>query len=447
MTGGYNLNKMVLKLALPGILANITIPLMGMVDLAVAGRLGDASFIAAVAISTMLFDLLYWNMGFLRVGVGGMVAQAYGRRDLRDAMRLLTQGLVTSTSIAFIIWIIQTFFVSAVFYFVEASPEVESLAREYYFIRIWAAPATLSLYVFKGFFIGMQNSISSMIVDLVANLTNIAASIYFALFTPMGFAGIAMGTLVAQYAGALTASLLLVIYYGKLFKYFNFKESFDLERIKKFFSVNVNIFIRSVCFLFIYVSFTILASTYGDLLLAVCTIVLKIMMFYSFFLDGFAYAGQALTGRFIGAGDRKMVVRTVKNVFAWGAAVGAISALVYSIEGETFVRLLTNDAEVVLSCGPHILWLVVMPIVSCTAFTWDGIYIGATATAAIRNSMIWSVLLFFLTYYSLKPLIGVHALWSAFMMHLVVRSLYLTIKSRGEIFILPFAASGNRIRF
>lgn len=432
------MNKMVLKLAVPGILANVTIPLMGMVDLAVAGRLGDASFIAAVAISTMLFDLLYWNMGFLRVGVSGMVAQAYGRKDFKDAMHIFTQGLVTSTSIALFIWLIQTIFVSAVFYFVECSPQVESLAREYYFIRIWAAPATLGLYVFKGFFIGMQNSLNSMVVDMVANITNIVASIYFALYTPMGFAGIALGTLIAQYAGVVAAIILLVACYRRLFRYFNFRESFHLGKIKRFFTININIFIRSVCFLFIYVSFTILASSFGDMMLAVSTLVLKIMMLYSYFLDGFAYAGQALTGRFVGAQQKHMLKRAVKSIFAWCAVIVVITVIVYSFEGDAIFKLLADNSEVVEASYAYLPWLMVMPLASCVAFTWDGIYIGATATAPIRNSMIWAVAGFFVIYYSLNRVIGLQALWVAFIVHFAIRSLYLSVKARKEIFTLPF---------
>ena len=179
------MNRQVLKLAIPSIFANITVPLVGMVDVAIAGRLGEAALIGGVAVATMLFDLLYWNMGFLRVGTSGMVAQAYGRRDFEDAMRIFVQGLITSTAIAMLIWAIQFIYVDLAFKFIECSPEVEQLARDYYFIRIWAAPATLSLYVFKGFFIGMQNTVSPMVVDVTVNLVNLASSVFFALYAAM----------------------------------------------------------------------------------------------------------------------------------------------------------------------------------------------------------------------------------------------------------------------
>ena len=199
------MNKTVLKLAVPSILANITVPLVGMADTAIAGRIGDASVLGGVAIASMLFDLLYWNMGFLRMGTGGMVAQAYGRRDFRDAMNVYALGMATAFAFAFLFLVLQYLYVEVAFRFIECSPQVEALAREYFFIRIWAAPATLSLNVFKGFFIGMQNAVSPMAVDVTVNITNVAASIFFAFYAGMGFSGIAWGTLVAQYAGMALA--------------------------------------------------------------------------------------------------------------------------------------------------------------------------------------------------------------------------------------------------
>ena len=292
-----NMNRQVLKLAIPSIFANITVPWVGMVDVAIAGRLGEAALIGAVAVASMLFDLLYWNMGFLRVGTSGMVAQAYGKGDFSEAMRVFVQGIFTSLAIAVVIWAIQYLYVDLAFKFIEASPQVESLARDYYFIRIWAAPATLSLYVFKGFFIGMQNAVRPMAVDVTINVTNLVASIFFSLYTGMGFKGIAMGTVVAQYAGLILSIFFMLTGYRDYFKYISIKSSMALSNIKKFFVLNSNLFIRSICFLFIYTGFTSLSAKYGDVLLAVCTIIMKLMMLFSYFIDGFAYAGDALSGR------------------------------------------------------------------------------------------------------------------------------------------------------
>lgn len=432
------MNRNVLKLAIPSILANITVPLVGMVDLAIAGRLGDASAIGGIAISTMLFDLLYWNMGFLRIGTGGLVAQAYGRRDFNDAMRVFIQGIATSLSIAVLIWLIQYLFIEAAFTFIECSPQVEALSRDYFFIRIWAAPATLSLYVFKGFFIGMQNAISPMIVDITVNLVNLVTSAYFALYGGMGFSGIALGTVVAQYTGLALASLLLCIYYKKLFHYINIRTSVKIKYIRNFFMINLDLFIRSICFLFVYAGFTSLAAKFGDVLLAVSTIMMKLMLLYSYFIDGFAYAGEALTGKYVGAKDGKSLRRAVKVIFIWCMAIGIVSTFMYYIAGEPLFRLMTDNETVVSEAGKFLPWLLVMPIISCIAFTWDGIFIGATASKSIRNSMLLAVVGFFTTYYTLSGTLGIQSLWVAFMVHLLIRTLYLSLTAKSNVFSKAF---------
>lgn len=428
------MNRNVLKLAVPSIFANITVPLVGMVDLAIAGRLGDAALIGGIAIATMLFDLLYWNMGFLRIGTGGLVAQAYGRRDFRDAMRVFTQGIATSLSIALLIWIVQYLYIEAAFTFIECSPQVESLARDYFFIRIWAAPATLSLYVFKGFFIGMQNAISPMVVDVTVNLMNLGASIFFAMYAGMGFSGIAMGTVVAQYTGLILSVILIVVYYKKLFKYIDIRSSVKFKYIRNFFMINIDLFIRSICFLFIYAGFTSLAAKFGDTLLAVSTIMMKLMLLYSYFIDGFAYAGEALTGKYVGAKDSHSLKKAVKVIFTWCMAIGVVSTFMYYVGGEPLCRMMTDNETVIGEARRFLPWLLVMPIISCIAFTWDGIFIGATASKAIRNSMIFAVAGFFATYYLLATPLGIQSLWVAFMVHLLIRTIYLSITAKKEVF-------------
>ena len=428
------MNREVLKLAIPSIFANITVPLVGMVDVAIAGRLGEAALIGGIAIATMLFDLLYWNMGFLRVGTSGMVAQAYGRKDFADAMRVFMQGLFTSLGIAVLIWAIQFVYVDIAFKFIECSPEVEKLARDYYFIRIWAAPATLSLYVFKGFFIGMQDTVSPMVVDVTVNLMNLAASVVFAIFAGMGFSGIAMGTVVAQYTGLLFSLFFMFWHYRKYFKYVNIKQSMELGSVKRFFVLNSNLFVRSICFLFIYTGFTSLSAQYGDVLLAVCTIMMKLMMLFSYFIDGFAYAGEAITGKYIGASDKLSLRKAIKVIFIWSISIGVVSTGVYLIGGEALVKMLTDNAEVVESSKGFLFWLLIMPVVSCAAFTWDGIFIGATASKEIRNSMIYAVVAFYICYYALNPYIGIQSLWVAYMAHLVARTAYLSIMAKKAIF-------------
>lgn len=432
------MNKNVLALALPSILANITVPLVGMVDLGVAGRLGDAVAIGGMAIGTMLFDLLYWNMGFLRVGTSGMVAQAYGRRDFKSAMKIFSQGMGTAWLIAVIILIVQYLYVNLALFVIPCSKEVAEFAREYYFIRIWAAPATLSLFVFKGFFIGMQNAISPMIADIVVNVVNLGACILFAIKMDMGIRGIAWGVLSAQYTGLILCIILTAIYYGKLFKYLDIKESLRLKHLGRFFSVNGNLFVRSFCFLFIYAGFTSFSAEYGDTLLAVSSIMMKLLLLYSYFVDGFAYAGEALSGKYIGAKDKTSLGLSVKIIFWWCGGIALISTLCYIFGGKAMVMMLTNNNEVINASVPFLPWLWVMPLLSCIAFTWDGIFVGATATVTIRNSMFVAVAGFFACYFLLRNSIGIQSLFVGYMIHLIIRTIYLSVTAKKQIFVKTF---------
>ena len=420
------MNRTVLKLAIPSIFANITVPLVGMADTAIAGRLGDAAVLGGIAIASMLFDLLYWNMGFLRMGTGGMVAQAYGRGDFKDAINTYALGMATALGFAFLFIALQYVYVNVAFHFIQCSPQVEALARNYFFIRIWAAPATLSLNVFKGFFIGMQNAVSPMAVDVTVNLVNIAASIFFAFYAGLGFEGIAWGTLVAQYTGLALAITLMVVQYRKYFRLMDFRQSVRPGNVKRFFMLNADLFMRSLSFLFIYAGLTSLAARYGDVDLAVSSIMMKLMLLYSYFVDGFAYAGEALSGRYIGARDQSSLRQAVKVIFWWCGGIGVVSTFGYWIGGEWMFGLMSTDPVVLAESERFLPWLLIMPLISCVAFTWDGIFIGATAVRPIRNSMFCAVAAFYVCWFLLKGQIGVQSLWVGYMAHLAVRTIWLS---------------------
>jgi len=453
------INRSILKLAVPSILANITVPLVGMVDIAVAGHLdaSAATLIGGIAIGSMLFDLLYWNLGFLRAGTGGLTAQAFGRADRPACARTFIRSVSVALGFALLLIAIQWIFVKAAFLLIDCSPEVEVLAAKYFFIRIWAAPATLSLMSFKGWFIGMQDSISSMAVDLVVNIVNIAASVVLSLgvagigLKGLGYPGIALGTVVAQYAGLLTAVVLLVSRrrYREVFSGYRLSDlrgMFSGQETRRFFSVNADLFVRSLCFIAIYIGYTLIATRYGDLLLASTSILMKLLMLFSYFTDGFAYAGEALSGKAIGAGDKPLLRATVLWTFVWSGAIALLFVLVYYVSGGPLLKLMTEDMEVVEVSRNFLVWLLLMPVAGVAAFTWDGIYIGATASKAIRNEMLWSVAAFILVWTVLTITVrpdyastdaavaaaegirAVHILLAAYFAHLFARTLYLSLR-------------------
>ena len=469
------INKEILKLAIPSILANITVPIVGMVDIAVAGHLDvqAATMIGGIAIGTMLFDLLYWNFGFLRVGTGGLTAQAFGRGDRKESARIFTRAIGISLACAFALIAIQWLVVKAAFLVVECSPEVRELASRYFFIRIWAAPATLSLMAFKGWFIGMQDSVSPMVTDLIVNGMNVVMSFALSLgvkalnYEGMGFAGIAAGTVVAQYSGLLTAVLLVVFKYWKntisTLTTRDFKDVFKGSETRRFFVMNTDLFVRSLCFIAIYIGFTVISARYGDLLLAVSSIMMKLLMIFSYFTDGFAYAGEAMTGKYIGAKDGFMLRQTVKWTFIWSMGIAVIFMGIYQFAGVPMLRMMTSDPVVVEASREYLPWLLLMPVIGCAAFTWDGIYIGATASKAIRNSMIWAVVGFAAVWlvgilclnwsgdpamvsesvtsvtdtpsagYTRYGRLAMHILMAAYFAHLLARTIYLSVRYRKTV--------------
>ena len=463
------INRDILKLAVPSILANITVPIVGMVDIAVAGHLdaNAATMIGGIAIGTMLFDLLYWNFGFLRVGTGGLTAQAFGRGDRKECARIFTRSIGIALACALALIAIQWVFVKAAFLVVDCTPEVRELASRYFFIRIWAAPATLGLMAFKGWFIGMQDSVSPMITDLMVNGMNVLMSFVLALgvkavgYEGMGFAGIAAGTVVAQYSGLLTAIVLLLAKYLRntlsQLDLQDMKEVFKGTETRRFFVMNTDLFVRSLCFIAIYIGFTVISARYGDLLLAVSSIMMKLLMIFSYFTDGFAYAGEAMTGRYIGEKNGLMLRQTVKWTFVWSMSIALLFMVIYQFAGVALLRMMTSDPAVVEASREYLPWLLLMPVIGCAAFTWDGIYIGATASKAISNSMLWAVVAFAGVWFisiscldlSSVPVtdalldalpgatrygrIAMHILMAAYFAHLLARTVYLSARYRREV--------------
>lgn len=438
-------NREILRLAIPSILANITIPLVGLVDTAIIGHLSDATAIGGIAIGTMLFDLLYWNFGFLRVGTSGLTAQAYGRFRTgashpcgyvpAECRKLLTQSLTTALLAAMAILAIQWLFVSAVLAVVPCSEGVADVAREYFFVRIWAAPATLMLFAFKGWFIGMQDTKSPMAVDILVNGVNMLASYYLAVHTPLGVVGVAYGTLIAQYCGLLLALMILALKYRIVhISYGEMQAAMRWQEMRRMAQLNGNLFIRSLCFMVVYVGFTALASRYGDIELAVSSILMKLFMLFSYFVDGFAYAGEALVGKAFG--ELKSENEELKNkgivhcLFNWAIGVGLLFTLIYALWGRECMALMTTDGEVLHATGRYMGWLIAMPIVSALAFMWDGVYVGATAGKQIRNAMIWAAVAFVGAYAGCYSWLGIQALYIAYFAHLGARVVYLTIRWR-----------------
>ena len=443
------LNREILRLAVPSILAGITVPLVGMVDTSIAGHLpGDsAAGIGAISVGSMVLSLLYWGFGFLRTGTGGLTAQAYGRGDPAECGRIFLRGTGLALLAALAVLVLQWPFFHGVMRLTDATPGVERLAARYFFIRIWAAPATMALMVLRGWFVGMQNSVDSMWMDLIVNAGNILASLLLAFgvgsWPGMGFAGIPLGTVIAQYGGLAYGLRVCARKYGR--PVFSRLRREDLTALLhdgstgRFFRMNLDLLGRSFFFILIYIGFTMINAGYGDLLLAAGSIMMQLLMFFSYFTDGFAYAGEALTGRFIGARDGTMLRRSVRCVFLWSMSIAVLFIGIYAAVGTPVLRLLTSDEAVVQAAWQFLPWLLLMPPLGCAAFSWDGIYLGATASRALRDSMGFAALAFFGVWHIGKRLLqpegatAVHLLFAAYFAHLAVRTVWLTLRYRRDV--------------
>lgn len=415
------MNRKILQLAIPSIVSNITVPLLGLVDVAIVGHLGSASYIGAIAVGGMLFNMIYWIFGFLRMGTSGMTAQAYGKRDLTEVIRTLLRAVGVGLLISLGLWILQSPILMGAFVLIDATEEVKRWASLYFNICIWGAPAVLGLYGFAGWFIGMQNSRFPMFIAITQNIVNIAASLCFVFVLGMKVEGVALGTLIAQYAGLFMAFALWLKYYGRLKAYIDWDGLWGGEAMRRFFSVNSDIFFRTLCLVAVTTFFTSIGARQGDVILAVNTLLMQLFTLFSYIMDGFAYAGEALAGRFIGAKNDAGLRKCIRLLFLWGIGLSLSFTILYAFLGRDFLGLLTNDTSVIEASGDYFYWVLAIPLCGFSAFLWDGIFIGATATRQMLYSMLVASATFFIIYYLFYRSMGNHALWMAFLTYLTLR--------------------------
>ena len=414
-------NREILQIALPSIVSNITVPLLGLIDVTIVGHLGAASYIGAIAVGGMLFNIIYWIFGFLRMGTGGMTSQAYGRKDDAETMRLLTRSTGVGMFIALPLILLQYPIERIAFTFIDTTPEIERLASLYFRICIWGAPAVLGLYSFTGWFIGMQNSRYPMFIAITQNVVNVLASLVLVYGFDMKIEGVAIGTLVAQYAGFFIALGLWQHRYQALRPYAQLACLKDKEAMRRFFQVNRDIFFRTLCLVAVTVFFTSAGAAQGEVVLAVNTLLMQLFTLFSYIMDGFAYAGEALAGKHIGAENRIALRQMVRQLFVWGIALSLGFTLLYGIGGEGFLGLLTNEESVIQASTTYFYWVLAIPLAGFAAFLYDGIFIGATATSLMLRAMIVASVAFFAIYFGCREAMGNHALWLAFIAYLILR--------------------------
>jgi MATE family multidrug resistance protein len=424
------MDKKIFRLALPNIITNITVPLLGMIDIAVAGRLGSAVYIGAIALGANIFNMIYWNFGFLRMSSSGFASQAYGARDFSESMNVFIRSLAIGVGIGFLIILLQYPIGELAFKLIKSGPDSVHHVKTYFRIVIWGAPAVLGMYAFKGWFIGMQNARIPMVIAILNNVLNIILSVAFVFGLGMRIEGIALGTILSQVISFIVAAVLWQKYYGRLRKYVRKDTIWNRRAIREYFRVNRDIFVRTFLLTLVTTFFTFASSGMGDTILAVNALLMQFFMLFSYFMDGFAYAGEALTGRYIGSKNKSMLRHMIKRIFFWGLMVCLLAMTVYTLFPDLILRLLTNDLLIIAQTKDYMFWTLLIPIAGFAAFLWDGIFIGATASAEMRNAMIIASIIFFVSYFLLIPIWGNNALWFSFIIYLAARGITLTFMAR-----------------
>lgn len=443
------MNRRILGLALPNIITNITVPLLGMVDMAIVGHL-SSSHIGAITIGTSIFNLIYWNFGFLRMGTSGFTAQAFGARRWDEALNTLVRALAIALGIALLLIILQWPISQLALVIFEGSSEVLHLALSYFFIRIWAAPATLGLYAIKGWFIGMQDPKTPMWIAIALNCVNILASLLFVLILHWDIAGVALGTVIANYSGL---ALGIIFLRRKLKSENHWWHPSSKNRIaralrwtdmKRFFRVNGDIFLRTVCLSAVFTFITAASGRISDEILAIDALLLQFFTLFSYIMDGFAYAGESLVGRYIGAREPRNLRLAVRLILLWGLILTVLFTVFYALCNQPILHIFTSDEALIASAADYRVWILAIPVCGFAAFLFDGIFVGATASHTMRNAMFVATAAFFALYFGLKALSTANhqlstqswnnILWLSFMVYLLLRGLLQGTRVKRDIY-------------
>ena len=414
------MNKEILRLAIPNIISNISVPLLSSVDTGLMGRL-SAYHIGAVGIGSMIFNFIYWNFGFLRMGTTGMTAQAYGKKDEQAIILIWGRAMLVGLVIALLLLLGQWPIQEIGIYLLNVSEEQAPLVRTYFSIRIWAAPATLGLYAIIGWFFGLQNAIVPLVLTVSINILNIILSFFLVYYLKMEVVGVALGTVIAQYGGFILG---LIWMYWKHRSYLSLMEKalvLEISHLRRFLSVNGDIFIRTFLLTLSFAWFYSFSAEYGAQVLAVNVILLQLIGWMSHGIDGFAFATESLVGKYAGAQQKEQVWRAIRVSFAWGLGFAALYAIGYGLFGQVIFRLFTNQTEVLSAAQPYLIWIAVFPLLSTPCYIWDGIFIGLTASKSMRNTMILAFAIFGVSVYTFGGTYGNHGLWLALITFMIAR--------------------------
>ncbi|MZR31127.1 MATE family efflux transporter [Sneathiella litorea] len=416
-----------LRLAWPIILSNSSVPLLGAVDTAVVGHLPEPHYIGAVAIGALIFSFLYWGFGFLRMGTTGFVAQASGQEDATEVRSVLARALILSGIIAVIVLILQAFVLWLALLLIEGSAEVEGGAADYFFVRIWGAPAVLANYALMGFFIGIRNTKAALTVQIFMNGLNIILDLIFVIGFGWNVIGVAAATVISESLALLLGLYIVRRELAQIGGVWKRSAILSLAKMGRLLAVNFDIFIRTILLIFAFAYFTAQAAKEGDVTLAAVAVLMNFMHFMAFGLDGFAFAAEGMVGTAVGAKKIDKLREIVYVSGFWALVVACLYALVYLVFGPLIINLLTGIEEVRLRANEFLPWLIGMPLVAIWSYQLDGIFIGAVQSKEMRNGMIISFAAYMSAMFLLGSQWGTHGFWAALIVFFVLRAVTLAV--------------------
>ena len=422
-------HRRVLTIALPIVLSNATVPILGAVDTGVIGQLGEAAPIGAVGIGAIILSGLYWIFGFLRMGTTGLAAQAIGRDDAVEVRALLLRALLFAGGAGAVIILLQSLLFSAAFMLAPASDEVESLAREYLSIRVWSAPAAIAVYGLTGWLIAQERTRAVLVLQVAMNGLNILLDFVFVLGMGLSVGGVAAATVIAEWSGVL-----LGLWFAReVFTPKGWADPavlFARDKLGQMWRVNGDILIRSVLLQGIFISFLFLASDFGDVTLAANQVLLQFLYITSYGLDGFAFAAETLVGQALGQQNRQRLRRAALLSAFWAGLTGLMLAIGLAVLGGWIVDIMTTADAVRAAARDYLPWMIAAPLVGFAAWILDGIFIGATRTRDMRNMMLVSTVIYAISAAALVPPLGNTGLWAALMISFVARACTLAWRYR-----------------
>lgn len=419
------MHKSVLLLAIPMVLSNITVPLLGLVDAAVIGHLEHAYYLGGVALGSTMLSVTFWLLGFLRMSTTGLTAQAYGAKNPNQLALILVQGLTMALAFAALFLLLKPWLSDWVFSWSDASQDVKFYGQQYFAIRAWSAPAALSNFVLLGWLLGTQNSRAPMWMVIISNVTNIVLDVWFVIGLDWKVQGAALASVISDYT-AMSFALWCVYRTWQSQSLVKWTELLAQvgSGIGRFIKLNRDIFLRSLCLQAAFSFMTFQGASFGDQVVAANAVLMSFLMIISYGMDGFAYAMEALVGKAVGAKDRGELSASMVGTSFWGIVICLLLTLVFGVWGAQLIAMITDIPAVQQQANVYLPWLIAMPLISMWCFLLDGVFIGATKGSEMRNGMVVATSSFFLVFWLFSAW-GNHALWAAMLTFMAMRGVSL----------------------